>query len=177
MAEDLLIEPEFDKWGAFVPPGRNGKFPWSAGRLCVLGFVLFGLLATAVLSWAIPHFQQRLDERASSDLAAEGVDLSQLSLDWEFRDVVVNGQLPWGVTAETVEQILAQTDAGGVRDIKILARPALQEAEPAEQKGSVDVAVTLDEGQLLLEGTVLNDEQRNLLQACLLYTSPSPRDS
>jgi len=125
-----------NRWRAYVPPNRHNKFPW---RWRWIGVPL--LLAAFVLGgwWAWGRAENQLGERALAHLACEGIDTSELDLDWSYRSVKVDGQLPTGVTASQVEQVIDQgstntsclADAGidadddpGVYDVEMLAAAA-----------------------------------------------------
>lgn len=90
-------------WKRFVPPNRRGKFPWHPGWLGMLPLIALCCIGGW---WAWDHMEDQLHERALVHLGCEDVDLTDVDMDWSYRDVTVEGQLPAGVTPELVKQII-----------------------------------------------------------------------
>jgi hypothetical protein len=105
-------------WTRYLPPNRRGKFPW---KLRWLGLIPLGLLALIGGGWAWDHMEDGLDERARAHLACEGVDADELDMDWSYRDVTIEGELPSGVTVDRVKQIID----GGSDDLECLERAGI----------------------------------------------------
>lgn len=89
----------------YLTPNRAGKVPW---RKRWLGLLPIAALAGFGGWWAWDHMEDNLHERAVIHLACEGIDADTLDLDWSYRDATVEGQLPAGVSADRVKQIIDQ---------------------------------------------------------------------
>lgn len=92
-------------WTRFLPPNRNGKFPW---RKRWLGLLPLAALAGIGGGWAWDHMEDGLHERAIAHLSCEGIDADQLDMDWSYRDVDVRGTLPAGVSVDQLKHIIDQ---------------------------------------------------------------------
>lgn len=130
-------------WRSFVPPNGRGKFPWK-WRWLPLPLLLCACMLTGWWAWG--QAEDQLGERALVHLACEGVDTSELDIDWSYRSATVEGTLPSGITAETVEGIIDNgsndaaclADAGldanddpGVYGVTMLAAAGAAAAIPA----------------------------------------------
>ena len=118
-------------WTRYLPPNGRGKFPW---KLRWLGLVPLGLLALLGGGWAWDHMEDGLDDRARAHLACEGIDADELDMDWSYRDVTVEGELPPGITVERVKQVID----GGSDDTECLERAGI---DPDDDPGVYDVNV------------------------------------
>ena len=143
-------------WRPFVPPNSRGKFPW---KWRWLGVPL--ILAACMLTgwWGWDRMEDGLHERAVAHLACEGVDTDSLrdiddtanlgsgewAMDWTYRKVSVEGELPQGVTPDRVEQIIDQgsddascldnagidaDDDTGVYDVTVAVVAAVPDPDP-----------------------------------------------
>ena len=162
------IDNETNGWDAFVPPGRGGKWPWHGALTGWFALIAFLLLALGSVLWAVHFFETRLDRSVRADLQSNGIEADQLDFDWDYRDLSVTGQLPAEVTEDQLLAVLENTDNRGLRRISLAIDPQDEQRPESTRLGTVDVTVTLENGELVLQGTVLT---------CLLYTSPSPRDA
>lgn len=104
-------------WRRYTPPNGKGKYPW---RKRWLGLVPLAGLAVFGGWWGWDHVEDRLDERAIVHLACEGIDADELDMDWSYRDVTIEGELPPGVTPDRVKQIIDE----GSDDTECLAERA-----------------------------------------------------
>lgn len=118
-------------WTQYLPPNRRGKFPW---KLRWLGLVPLGLLGLLGGGWAWDHMEDGLDERARAHLACEGIDADRLDMDWSYRDVTVEGELPTGITVDRLKQVID----GGSDDAACLARAGI---DADDDPGVYDVNV------------------------------------
>lgn len=163
-------------WSAFAAPAQNGKWPWEAGKSLAWMLCLLLIAVAAAIAWAIPHFEQRLDASAKTDLAGAGIDISQLNLDWDYRNVTVTGVLPAGVTEAQIANTIRLTDGGGTRRILLdlsapepiaIAPPEPDEPEPVvtlpAPLPALDVVAESKDGTVDLVGTVLSSRQRDAL--------------
>jgi OOP family OmpA-OmpF porin len=147
-------------WAAFVPPGRDQQWPWSASNSAMLGLSLLLLLAAATCWWAVQHFEKRLDKQARADLASAGVNLDKLTFDWNYRHLSLTGELSAGVTEQQLVDVLRNTAGGGVRDISLQLIDAPVPPTPEVGQGTIDLTATLTGGTMTLRGTVLTEAQR-----------------
>ena len=90
-------------WRAFIPPNSKGKFPWK-WRWLGLPLLLAACFIGGVMAWG--GTEDKLGARALANLECEGVDTSNLDLDWSYRSVTVDGEIPAGFTADQVENII-----------------------------------------------------------------------
>ena len=118
-------------WAPLVAPNERGKSPW---RLRWLGLLPLAALALVCAWMGWDSMEDGLDERAGIHLACEGIDTSELELDWSYRDVTVRGELPAGVT---VTQVRSTIDSGSID------RPCLERAgiDPDADPGVYDINV------------------------------------
>ena len=105
---------------ALVPPGTNGRWPWESGVSWF--WLLLALLAAIIgsLVWAIPHFEQRLDTSVRRDLSSAGIDTDNLKFNWDYRNLVVSGRLPPGVSVDQFVDVLSSSDNAGIRNLKMV---------------------------------------------------------
>lgn len=139
--------------------GSDGKMPWAApkvGLLVGLPLLVFG--AGLGTWWGVRHIEDTLVDDARSDLTAAGIDHSGLDIDFDYRDGDARGVLPIGITAAAVE---SSVDNGLLRELVVSAT----ETDPVIELGSTDVSATLENGRILLSGTVLDESQRERLVA------------
>lgn len=148
---------------SFVPPGIGGRWPWSSAFTWVLCLSLLAVAAAATSVWSIDHFPSRLERSAKTELLSSGIDASQLDFEWDYRDVVVTGELSTDSSEEQLLAVLRNTDDGGIRKIHIDVDTVDQPS--GVRFGTVDVTVVLEDAQMVLQGTVLTDAQRDQLQA------------
>jgi len=141
--------------------------PWGL-RWLGIPLVLCSCLVAGFWGWS--SMEKGLDERALAHLACEDIDTSGLSFDWSYRSVTVDGQLPDGVTAMQVEQIIDSgstndsclteanidpDDNPGVRDVQVLAAAGAvavvteQDPEPTVAPGTPEPVETVDEIAML----------------------------
>jgi len=144
---------------AFVALGKDRKWPWKRGPVAMLALLALVSIPLITSIWAIFHFEQRLDARARADLDSSGIAVDSLNLDWDYRNVVITGELPAGVSAQNIIDILSATDGRGIRKISVLAATAEFDTAPVTETGSVDVSVMLLDGTINLSGTVLSARQ------------------
>lgn len=78
--------------------------------------------------------EDQLDERAAIHLGCEGIDADALDMDWSYRDVTVEGELPPGVTPERVRDVIDN----GSDDTDCLTR--------ASEDAGIDMDVDADPG-------------------------------
>jgi len=160
---------ELDKndggWDVFIPPAKGGLWPWSNGLTLFLGLLALALMVAASCVWAVGHFETRLDKNIRAELNDAGVNTDKLDFDWDYRDVSVSGLLEGDTTEDQLMSALRTADNKGVREISLSLDA--EEVTPPEniQFGTVDVSVSLADGQMLLQGTVLTNGQRNQLQS------------
>ena len=135
---------------------RESNWPWLAPLLGLIAIILLGL-------WGLFHVQGDVEAAAPQILEQNGIDPSGLTFDASFRDVEVGGELPPGVTAEQIEQILEdnnfeetdddndENDGEGedIRDASVVAAAAAPQAF-----GAIDVDVDSDGETITLTGTV-----------------------
>lgn len=152
------------EWDAFVPPGKGGSWPLGGSASFCIGFLSLCALAAVTCWWAIPHFENRLDRSVRLELADNGIEANDLNFDWSYRDVDVTGQLPQGLDEGQLLTLLHKTDERGIRRINLSVDPADNQSQELAQFGTVDVTMSLEEGVMLLQGSVLTDQQRSRLQ-------------
>lgn len=149
---------------AFVPPAAGGLWPWNDAITWCLGIVTLAITSAATGLWAVDHFASRLDRSTKTELLSSGIDASQLEFQWDYRDVVVTGELPADSSKEQLLAVLRNADAGGVRNI-LIDLVAVQDQQVGERFGAVEVTVLLKDGNMMLQGNVLTNAQREQLQA------------
>ena len=164
MAVDEELEQGKFDWDVFIPPARGGRWPWGNALTSVVGLLALTTLVATSCAWAVGHFESRLEKNTKADLQAIGVDTEQLVFDWNYRDVSVSGRLGDNGGEEQLLAVLRATDNKGIRQINLSLDATEEPATEITQFGTVDVVVSLADGQMLLEGTVLTDGQRDQLQ-------------
>jgi len=165
MAVDEELERGRLEWDLFIPPARGGRWPWGSGLTLFVGLFVLATLVAASCAWAVGHFESRLEENARADLQAIGIDTEQLVFDWDYRDVSVTGRLGKDASEDQLLTVLRAADNEGVRQINLSLDTTQDPSTEIAQLGTVDVMVSLEEGQMLLEGTVLTNAQRDQLQS------------
>jgi len=90
-------------WRSFMPPNKNGKFPWK-WRWLGLPLILGACTLLAIPMWN--RMEKGMNERALVHLACEDVDTSNLDMDWSYRSVTVEGEIPSGFTKADIDGIL-----------------------------------------------------------------------
>ncbi len=163
MAADELHDDSRD-WDAFVPPGRGGVWPWSSALIGWLGLLALVLAAAATGWWGVTHFENRLEQSVRAELQSAGINPQSLNFDWDYRDVSVTGKLD-GAAQDQLLAVMRETDDSGIRQIDLQLAAADEKPQELEQLGVVDVSASLEDGKMLLQGTVLTAEQRDRLQA------------
>ena len=156
MAADVLTTPA--KRDAFVPRGDIAAAAWFPGLMWCLSLLLFAVLAAVSVYWVSDRIEQRIEQNVLSRLQSAGVNTDQLRFDWQFRDVIVEGELDPGIDVEQFDELLRRAGGRDIRNVKLLVREPEQLADG--NLGKVDVSAQLQNGKLTLEGTVLTDEQR-----------------
>lgn len=164
MAVEKLDE-KVSGWDVFVPPAKGGRWPWSTGLTSLIGLITLALLVTATSLWAVGHFESRLEKNVRADLSAAGIESDRLVFDWDYRDVSVTGEFDGTTTENQLLTQLRAADDSGIRKIDLSLDEVAEKPRDTNQFGSVDVRVSLEDGQMLLQGTVLTDGQREQLQA------------
>lgn len=152
------------EWDVFIPPARGGRWPWSSTLTSLAGLFALATVIGASCVWAVGHVETRLDKSTKADLQAVGVDTEQLQFDWDYRNVSVSGRLGDDANADQLLAVMRATDNNGVREID-LSLDTAQAPAPVTRLGTVDVMVSLEDGEMLLEGTVLTNAQRDQLQS------------
>ncbi len=163
MAADQLQDEK--RWDAFVPPGRGGSWPFTGALTSWLGLIALALITAVTCWWGIDHFENRLQQNVTADLEAAGINTEQLEFDWNYRNVSVKGKLQGAVDQEQLRTILAKADSSGIREIDINLDAADEEPDTVAQYGVVDVTAKLENSQMLLQGSVLTEAQRDRLEA------------
>lgn len=156
MAEDVLTMPA--RRDAFVPDGEIAAAAWYPALIGCLALLTFGLLAAASVYLIVDRVERRIEQNVVSRLQIAGVDTDRLHFDWRFRDVVVEGELAAGIDAAQLDELLRRAGGRDIRDLKLLVRESEQLS--GANRGTVDVSALLQDGRLVLEGTVLSDQQR-----------------
>lgn len=149
---------------AFVPPAAGGRWPWNDAITWCLGLVTLAVTTVATGLWAVDHFASRLDRSAKTELLSSGIDASQLEFQWDYRDVIVTGELPADSSKEQLLAVLRNVDDGGIRNIQ-MDLATVEDQPTGEQFGAVEVSVLLKDGNMTLQGNVLTNAQRELLNA------------
>ena len=162
------IDNEAYVWDAFVPPGREGRWPWHGALTGWFALIAFLILASVTCLWAVSYFEAQLERNARADLQSSGISSDNLNFDWDYRNLSVTGQLPAGVTEDQLLAVLEDTDNRGLRDINLSIDPLNEQPPESTQYGTVDVSMTLDNGKLLLQGVVLTESQRSTLAAAAI---------
>ena len=150
---------------SFVPPGTGGNWPWGGSLTWLVGVASLLVAVAATSAWGISHFESRLDQSVKTEMQSAGIDVSQLQFNWDYRNVAVTGKLPSDSSEEQILAVLRNADDHGVRDIHLALDAADATLVEREQLGTVDVAVMLANGKMLLQGTVLRASQRDQLQS------------
>ena len=150
-------------------PWNPGFGPWGKGRFWVPFLAILGLIAAFL--WGFFHIQNDIEAAAPQILEQNGIDPSGLTFDASFRDVEVGGELPPGVTAEQIEEILEgnnfeetdddndENDGEGedIRDATVTA------AAVAAATAAIDVDVDSDGETITLTGAVPSAEHEAAL--------------
>lgn len=159
MPPELGVESDSRRRMAYVAIGKNQKLPWNQKLTGSLALLFLVTIPVAMSIWGVVHFEQRLDLQARADLVSNGIAVDALKLDWDYRNVIVTGVLPAGVSPQQVIDVLALTDSGGIRVVTVLAETLPVDALELAETGSVDVSVMLLDGTIILSGTVLSTRQ------------------
>lgn len=145
------------------------------------------LLALSALAarWGYQHIEKQVQAAAPEMLSSAGIDPQGLTFDARYRDVTVAGNLPQGVTASQVRDILEHRRGGNGADIRharvVAAEWVSREPKPAdnvtvnpvvaterdtkrvdkaaEAGPSPRVNVLLGDGQLTLSGSDVDKDQ------------------
>lgn len=88
---------------SYAPPNTAGKFPWKWRWIGVPLLVLVGILSGL---WAWGSTESSVSQQVLIHLGCEEIDTANMTFDWSYRSVTVDGQLPPGVTPGTVERII-----------------------------------------------------------------------
>ncbi len=163
MAVDELDDDD-QVWDAFVPPGRGGLWPWSSALTGWIGLIALASAAAATAWWGVSHFENRLEQSVRAELQGAGINPEQLNFDWDYRDVSVTGKLD-GATREQLLGAMREADDSGLRQIDVAIDAADEKPLELAELGVVDVGARLEEGKMVLQGTVLTAGQRDRLQA------------
>jgi outer membrane protein OmpA-like peptidoglycan-associated protein len=133
-------------WMPYLRAAPGEPQPWSRRLTWTASLWALAVAVFVTLMWGIPHIESRLDQHSRMQLQQAGVDASTLNLRWSYRDVSIYGELPQGVSAEQLEQIMRRGDeqtpaatpglfARGIRNIEVFAEPA--------DSGDMEVASTV----------------------------------
>ena len=112
--------------------GKNGKFPWRTGAVLMGGGLLAALLILASTMWAVPHIEDRLTAETRADLETAGIDPDALTIDYDYRDGSISGELAAGFAATDAQ---GAVDFDGIRTLGVNLTSAPEpepEAAPPE---------------------------------------------
>ena len=142
--------------------------------------------------WGTRHIEIHLEQAAPSIVEKAGIDATGLKFKARHRIMDVSGTLPAGVSTDQLEHILASykgPDGESIRTANVHTTTSSIKSEntvkpveiisEADTTEKVDISVTADiqNDTIRLMGVVPSrSHAETLLGACLLYTSPSPRD-
>ncbi len=149
--------------------------PWKVGALGLAGLALVGGVGTAL---SVSSVEDDLTDGTVSDLAAAGIDDTNLDIDYSYRTGTISGALPAGVTEDDIR---AAVDHDGIRSLELDLSGAAETPEPTTTAaeavvdeptttavaaaGPADVGVDYDGSAITLTGTVLTEDQRQTLVA------------
>jgi outer membrane protein OmpA-like peptidoglycan-associated protein len=150
-------------WAAYVPPSARAAFPWPAAAVVCFALALFALLFAATSYLTVQRVEQRLDRDVRAGLEANGISPDTLNFNWRYRDVRITGELDAGTPQQQLIDVVKAASGGGVRYIDVSISEPEDNARAQPRMGSVDVQVTLANGKVSLNGTVLTGSQRQQL--------------
>ncbi len=174
-----MAETESNVQPAYAAPDGAGRWPWHESRSWFWISVAFGLLFLTTIFLIAPKIQRQLDQQVRLRLVDAGIDLSQLELDWDYRNLRVNGYLPDGVSLDEFATILRGTSeqnsaffAKGVRHLWLNVDDGTFFSGGTGFSSSVDdtlsVEVTSDGAVAKLSGAVQDELQRSMLVEAVL---------
>ncbi len=175
-----MAETEAKLLPAYTAPDGAGRWPWQESKSWLWVSVAFGLLFLATIFLIAPKIQRQLDQQVRLRLLDAGIDPGQLDLDWDYRNLRVNGYLPDGVSMDEFATILRGTTelnsaffAKGVRhlwlnvdDGTFFSGSTGFSTGPGDDTLSVEVAG--DGTVTKLTGAVQNELQRSMLVEAVL---------
>lgn len=161
------------RWrSAMVEGSRTGKMPHPWFKKWGWWFLPLTFIGAALSAWwGVKHIESQVEAAAPEILRAANVDPSGLSFDADYRNIVVAGNLPPGVSAAQVEQVLVEgtgVDNEDIRYAEVTAQEALPpKPAPApplvEPTGEISVAAVSDGQTIRLSGSVPNQEHADKL--------------
>ena len=158
-------------WMPYLRAAPGEPQPWPQRLTWTASLWALAVAVFVTLMWGIPQIESRLDLHSRTQLQQAGVDASTLNLRWSYRDVKIYGELPPGISAAQLEQILRRgygptptaasaLVASGIRQIEVFAEPAdsgdieitttqstqgdVVERMPDEQTGIAGNSLTVD---------------------------------
>ena len=170
-------------WQPYLPPDRRGLLPWPNGKVWFWSLMALVIVVLTTIAWGVPFIESRLDRLSRARLLSAGIDASTLNLRWDYRNLVVNGQLPANSNIEQLTRVLRQgmgdesaLFATGIRRLEIDVDPAAEidnsllppSEEAAVEETALSVEVRIENNSALLEGLVQTQQQRQMLLNALL---------
>lgn len=162
-----MVETNFDDYArdVFVPPGKGGRWPWANGISIALGLLLLLCIVAATCWWAVSHVESRLESNIRTELQSSGIEAERLEFEWDYRNLSVTGLIDKDATEDQLLAVIREADGNGVRQINLSLDEVSEEFVDTSLYGAVDVTAMLEDGVILLQGTVLTNEQRDQLQS------------
>ncbi len=152
-------------WTPYLRATQDEPQPWSRRLTWTVSLWALAVAVFVTLMWGIPHIESRLNQRSLLQLEQAGLDASTLNLRWSYRDVSIHGELPQGVTAEQLADILQNEDeqgtalfATGIRNIEVFAKPSTGDNSlviTAPTDNALETAVVADAVNSNIVGTSL----------------------
>ncbi len=163
------------RWRSTMVEGsRSGKMPRPWFKKWGWWFLPLTFIGAALSAWwGVKHIESQVETAAPEILRAANVDPSGLSFDADYRNIVVTGNLPPGVSATQVKQVLEEgtgVDNEDIRYAEVTAQgapPPKPEPAPAppvvEPTGEISVTAISDGQTIRLSGSVPNQEHADKL--------------
>lgn len=170
-------------WQPYLPPDRHGSSPWPSSKVWFWSLMAFVVAVLTTIAWGVPFIESRLDRLSRARLLSEGIDASTLNLRWDYRNLLVNGQLPANTDVEQLTSVLRQGMgdesaffATGIRYLEVDVDPAVEIENPLLpsadevmfEETALSVEVRIENNSALLEGLVQTQQQRQILLNALL---------
>jgi len=140
----------------------EGRQRWSPMAFSATALVLLALVVALSVYLIHQRVERRLNALALSALAANDIEVADLELDWDYRNLTLSGSVPADVRIDMIEEVLRATDDGGIRRL-VVRVDAKQTAQNSTASGTVDVVVRLADQRISMDGTVLTRAQREQL--------------
>ena len=139
--------------------GKDGLLPWSKGKVALAGGVAALALVGGSTAWAVTDIQNTLENATIADLAARGIDTSDLDVSYRYRFGTI--KVPAGSDLDAAKLTGAVSDTG-IKDL-FVAGGAVATDGAADVAPAPDIDAVLEDGKLVLTGGEVTQAERDEL--------------